>query len=189
MMKYKVGDKVKIRKDLEVGQAYGSCLFKREMKNLCGEIARIIEVHEHYGDYCVASSSFYWTDEMFEDDDTEVPKMNKCVVIDVDGNKVVARCGDKEGVARCHPDDDFDFYIGAKIALERLEDAEKPYGWLKEGMRYYVPEILYRKLYDNYVYGADDGDKLYIERGVVFRTKEEAIACAKKILAAVKQEG
>lgn len=61
---------------------------------------------------------------MFEDKDMEVQGMNKRVVINVEGNKVVARCGDKEGVARCHQDDTFDFFVGAKLALERLEEAE-----------------------------------------------------------------
>ena len=187
-MKHEVGDKVRIRKGLEVGNAYGSLLFKREMKDLCGKIARITEVHEGYGDYCVASSRFYWTDEMFEDVDTEVQKVNKRVIIGVDGNKVIARCGGKEGVARCHPDDKFDFYVGAKLALERLEEAEKPYGWLKKGMMYYIPNVDNNKLYTQFFYNAGCLGRMYMERGIIFRTKEEAIACAKKMLSAIKQE-
>ena len=35
-MKYKVGDKVKIRKDLKVGAYYGGCRFAPEMKDLVG---------------------------------------------------------------------------------------------------------------------------------------------------------
>lgn len=118
--------------------------------------------------------------------------MNKHVVIYVDGNKVVARCGDKEGVARCHPDDDFDFYTGAKLALERLEEAEKPYGWLKEGVTYYAPTVTAYNddsSYSLYTYDNDLLDKRNMEHGIVFKTKEEAIACAKMMLAAVKQEG
>lgn len=45
-MKYKVGDKVRIRKDLENGKVYGGCRFTEIMQNLCGKIARITEVHE-----------------------------------------------------------------------------------------------------------------------------------------------
>lgn len=131
----------------------------------------------------------YLSKEKFEDVDMEVQGMNKHVVIDVDGNKVVARCGDKKGVARCHPDDDFDFYIGAKLALERLEKAEKPYGWLRDGVIYFVPDVCRKELYDGCMYVADDWDKRAMERGIVFQTKEEAIACAKKMLAAVKREG
>jgi hypothetical protein len=129
------------------------------------------------------------TDEMFEDAGTGVQGMSKRVVIDVDGNKVVARCGDKEGFARCQPDDDFDFYTGAKLALERLEEAEKPYAWLKDGMEYYISDITTDNLYGPQIYSTDKWDKRYMERGIVFMTPEEAIACAKKMLAAVKQEG
>ena len=114
--------------------------------------------------------------------------MIKCVVIDVDGNKVVARCGDKEGAARCHPDDDFDFYTGAKLALERLEEAEKPYAWLELGASYYVPRPTVSDLYNTVTYTADDYDKRVMKRGIVFKTPEEAIECARKMLAAVKKE-
>lgn len=187
-MKYKVGDMVRIRKDLVVGDLYGSCLFVEGMQNLCGEIARITEVHEHIRDYCIASSHLYWTDEMFEDVDTEVQGMNKRVVIYDDENEVIAYCGDKVGVARCHPDDKFDFYTGAKLALERLEEAENPYAWLKERVEYYIPDVTDNDLYEIYSYEGDGWDRMYMERGIVFKTKEEAIECAKKMLAAVKQE-
>lgn len=193
MMKYKVGDKVRIRKDLTVDDNYDDVAdVVPQMLRYAGKVA-FIRVACGYDDTYkinIDGQHWWWTDKMFENVDTEVQKMNKCVIIDVYGeNKVVARCGDKEGVARCHPSDNFDFYVGAKLALERLEEAEKPYGWLSTGMRYYTPELLYRKPYNSYVYEADEVDKLYMERGIVFKTKEEAIECAKKMLAAVKQEG
>ena len=55
------------------------------------------------------------------------------------GEKVIASMGTKEGVARCSPEDEFDFFVGAKLALERLEEQCKPYAWLKDGMTYYYP--------------------------------------------------
>jgi hypothetical protein len=115
--------------------------------------------------------------------------MNKHVTIDVGGNKVIARCNGKTGVARCHPDDAFDFFVGAKIALERLEEADKPYSWLESGTRYYTPDITARSLYVEHAYATDIWDKRYMERDIVFKTPEEAIACAKKMLEVVKQEG
>lgn len=50
-----------------------------------------------------------------------VPENNKITLL-TDGVKVVkARCGWITATARCHDDDTFDFFTGAKIALERLE--------------------------------------------------------------------
>jgi hypothetical protein len=95
----------------------------------------------------------------------------------------------KKGVARCHPDDAFDFYSGAKLALERLKEAEKPYAWLEEGVTYYYPVPVVSSLYNSATYRTDDWDKRAMERGIVFQTPEEAIACAKKMLEVVKQEG
>ena len=46
------------------------------------------------------------------------------------GDKVVAKYGEKVGVAKCSPDDTFDFAVGAKLAFSRLmgepEDKPKP---------------------------------------------------------------
>lgn len=116
--------------------------------------------------------------------------MNKHVGVYVDGNKVIAvnlETG-KEGIARCHPDDTFDFFVGAKLALERLEEADKPYAWLELEASYYVPKPTLSNLYSTVTYTADDWDKRIMKRGIAFQTKEEAIECAKKMLAAVKQE-
>lgn len=191
MMKYKVGDKVRIRKDLVRGQKYGKYDVTSTMQELGGKTACITDVNVRNEAYHIDLDLdlLHWTDEMFEDVDTEVQKMDEHAIIYVDGNKVVAYCGDKEGVARCHPDDDFDFYVGAKLALERLEEAEKPYGWLKRGVVYYIPSVTPATLYESHKYDTDRWDERFMKRGIVFRTKEEAIACAKKMLAAVKQEG
>lgn len=65
MMRYKVGDKVKIRRDLEDGQKYGIYVVQ-EMQNLGGKTARITEVIDLYGMYHIDLDRYYWTDEMFE---------------------------------------------------------------------------------------------------------------------------
>lgn len=188
MMKYKVGDKVKIRKNLEIGRVYGHYYVTQRMHDLGGAIVRIAKVFKDAGCYRIDSCSLNWTDEMFE----EEKKMNDndSIRIIVNGNQVIAihmKTG-KRGVARCHPDDDFDFYVGAKLALERLEEAEKPYAWLKKGMQYYTSDITAENLCEPQIYGADRWDKSYMERGIAFKTKEEAIECAKRMLAVVKQE-
>jgi len=191
MMKYNVGDKVRIRKDLVRGQKYGKYDVTSTMQELGGKTACITDVNVRNEAYHIDLDLdlLHWTDEMFED--KKKMNDNDSIRILVNGNQVIAihmeTC--KRGVARCHPDDDFDFYVGAKLALERLEEAEKPYAWLKDGVEYYVSSVVHSSLYGPRIYNADKWDKRYMERGIVFRTKEEAIACAKKMLAVVKQEG
>ena len=182
-MKYKVGDKVKIRKDLKVGEIYGGCRFASGMQKLVGKIACIEVISKRAECYRIDSNHFLWTDEMFEG------KVKYSINISTDGNKVIAINEEtgKNGVARCHPDDEFNFYTGAKIALARLEEAETPFGWLKEGVRYYVLQLTFTDLCDEYWYGANNLDKRNLERGIIFQTKKEAIECAKKMLAVIKQ--
>ena len=47
---------------------------------------------------------------------------NKPIIIYKDGHNVVAldKNTGKRGIAKCHPDDEFDFYTGAKLAFSRL---------------------------------------------------------------------
>ena len=150
-MKYKVGDKVKIREDLRVEHLYGGRAWVTQgMYNLGGKIATIVDVSEHEGVYCIDldNSSYIWTSEMFEDVNKDVGKR---IVIEVDEGKVIARCSDKTGVAKLCDD----FYISAKIALERLKEAETPYAWLTKGTVYYVPKPSFNGLYDKYRYYGD----------------------------------
>lgn len=187
-MKYKVGDKVKIREDLLVKHLYAGHLWvTQEMHDLGGKIARITSVDEHQGVYNIdLDNSHAWSAEMFEVVNKDVGKR---VVIEIEGDKVVARCGDKEGKVRYRPDKNF--YDGAKIALERLKESDRPYAWLKEGVKYYTPAFgAYDEDDDLWlmsIYRGESIDKMNMKRGIAFKTREEAIACAKKMLAAVKQ--
>lgn len=71
MGKHEVGDVVFIRNDLEVGVVYGHCRFVNGMAHLLGKRAVIFN-HDGSGFYRIetedAVNSFWWSDEMFEDD-------------------------------------------------------------------------------------------------------------------------
>ena len=70
-MKYKVGDKVKVRKDLEVDKRYGTEEFIEEMEEYKGKIVTIDTVNED--DYYIEEDkqSWSWTEEMLEDIEEE----------------------------------------------------------------------------------------------------------------------
>lgn len=178
-MKHKVGDKVRVRKDLVIGRDYGKYFVSEIMSKKCGKTVKIKEVEDDF--YLLEGCGGYrWTEEMLE----EVEEMN--INITAAGNLVTAQMGDNYGVARCHPEDEFDIFAGAKLALERLEEKCKPYAWLKREVRYYVPYLLDDDLFTCRAYTDTECDVRLKNLGLIFKTKEEAIEAAKKMLAVVK---
>lgn len=70
-------------------------------------------------------------------------------------------------------------------------DAEKcevvTYKWRPEdGECYFVPAALSQELYYSYTFDDDPVDRMYLERGLICKTGEEAVNMAKKMLEAIK---
>lgn len=66
-MRYKVGDRLRVRKDLVVGDIYGGSIFTWRMYRLLGKIVKISEVYT--GFYSIDNPDYElcsWTDDMFE---------------------------------------------------------------------------------------------------------------------------
>ena len=129
-MKYKVGDKVRVRSWEDMKKEYGiaktgsipvrrDVSFVPEMKRLCGKELVISRVFQD--SYKVKDSDWYWTDEMFE-------PISHTIVIYKKDNQVIAldKTTGKTGIAYCNPEDTFDFFTGADLAYERLRGREKP---------------------------------------------------------------
>lgn len=129
-MRYKVGDKVRVRKDLEVGKYYGSDLFAKEMKKYAGKTTTVNKITSN-NKYRLEEdeNKWCWTDEMLED----VESVVMMIKIYQDGNKVIAKKGNTVGIAKCSPEDEFDIFTGVRLAIDRLEKECKPYSWLKRG--------------------------------------------------------
>ena len=72
-MRYKVGDKVKIRKDLDIDRLYGRDIkyfVTKSMYNLCGEIAHITAIDKCNNDLYfidLDDGEYGWVTDMFED--------------------------------------------------------------------------------------------------------------------------
>lgn len=122
-MKYKVGDKVRVRKDLRVNKVYGDLATVRGMMSFCGKEVTISKVL--YNGYELLEDGFLvkysWTDEMLE------PICTEKIVITSDGVTTTARKYDgknliKEAKAVCSKDDTFNFDVGAKLAMDRLAE-------------------------------------------------------------------
>ena len=73
-MRYKVRDKVRIRKDLEGDKIYGKVDMVSGMKKCLGEIAIITYVTERNYKIDIDKGNYFWSDEMFEDTESPIDK-------------------------------------------------------------------------------------------------------------------
>ena len=69
-MKYKVGDKVRVRSDLAVGEAYDGWYYDSNMSVKKGVLLTILEINP-WNYYVMDDGSEYWTDGMLEDIEPE----------------------------------------------------------------------------------------------------------------------
>lgn len=70
-MKYKVGDKVKVREDLEIGKTYGELTFSTQMREYKGQIVTTETADDDSYQIEEDNQYWYWTDEMLEDVEEE----------------------------------------------------------------------------------------------------------------------
>jgi len=120
--------------------------FMPEMREYCGKTVTIEDVMSYTREdrYRIkGGDGWCFSNEMFESPETmrayealkasrtpktpkapKPPKARKPIIIYQDGRKVTALDTEtgKSGVARCHPDDKFDFETGAGLAYLRLWD-------------------------------------------------------------------
>ena len=82
-MKYKVGDRVKIREDLIVGNEYGADDFAEEMELYKGGIATITDIYNNKYFIDVDDGEWHWTDEMFEDNVNSTLDEEKAQTVDI----------------------------------------------------------------------------------------------------------
>ena len=124
-MKYKVGDKSRVRKDLCRGSEYNDWMVVDVLMEYRGMTVTIADVDFDHYHIKEDSVRYAWTDEMLE------PICAEKIVITSDGVTTTARKYDgknliKEAKAVCSKDDTFNFDVGAKLATERLMAEDKP---------------------------------------------------------------
>ena len=129
-MKYKVGDKVKVREWDDMAKEFsvygngdirgiGVYFFAKSMKKLCGKTVTIKKVHAYGYEINEINDAYSFTDEMFE---------SPCLIIEHHGRTTVAHIGKRYGVARCNPSDEYDAMTGDILAVRRLYAKKKIIG-------------------------------------------------------------
>lgn len=121
MSKFKIGDKVKILDGSKIENYTGQ--WNMFMSTRVGEVHTIESVDP---DWTNGRVSYEFNDILFVWDERGLELVNEQkIVITTDGRITKARLYDNEklvrqAVARCAPDDKFDFNVGAGLAFERL---------------------------------------------------------------------
>lgn len=103
-MKYKVGDKVRVRSDLKERMGYGCQRFTDAMKKQMGKIVTISNVvDDRY--YYIKEDNYNWTDEMLElvEDELTAEEAIKILGEICCGNKLCGECpiGEAKGEMKC----------------------------------------------------------------------------------------
>lgn len=114
MSKFKVGDYVRVKKFKKRPIGWNP---EGKMDHLMGKICKVTNITA-FG--CIIYDKKY--DYSWCVRKEEVEKVPNTIVIYMIGNQVIAfdKATGEKAVAKCHPDDEFDFNIGAKLAFERL---------------------------------------------------------------------
>lgn len=150
-MKYKVGDKVKVREDLRLDRTYNKFTINRKMKKLAGTIVTIQRINENYYRIVEDDGMWGWTDEMFED--TEENKMDNNITVNMENLSQEER----------------------STLLSLIEKANKPKNkvWKPEKDETYYYLYSYGKIEEDTWDNANE-DRIRYAIGNCFKTREEA---------------
>lgn len=183
-MRYKVGDKVRVRKDLEIGQMFGdSYMFTRSMNRYSGSVLTIRSVNKDC--YGVEETYSCWVDDMFED---IVPK-KWCINISGEGDRTSAQLYiDNEPVPSKYAEvtryayDKFSVEAAAEAVVEKLF---KPVPKFQDGdivttgLAYYrvVGKPKYDSKHNSFAYNLTIGPSNTINTEVPFPENELTLVC------------
>ena len=117
---FKVGDIVRVRKDLVAGNWYGDfVLLEGIMQRCVGKKVEVITVSNKGYKCCYKEEDlyFYFSPEMLE----PISKAKEYTLIVTDKKVIILdKENKKRGLSTCHEDDVFQFEVGVKLAWDRL---------------------------------------------------------------------
>lgn len=183
-MRYKVGDKVKVRKDLVEG-SYDCAYFSKLMYDMRGETLTIRDIY--YGSaeyYYVEENSYIFSEAMLEDPCGMTIKSYITDVNVIVPNKIVEvffEDGGKEKMI-CHEEDTFDLRNCLFIAIAKhLYKSE----YTLEGIEYKANELKYLKKYVKIV---DSALKAYSKKEEDKKKQKDAEKVAKALAKRKKEK-
>lgn len=166
-MKFKVGDRVKVRKDLVNGKVYGKYIFINKMEKYKGKIVTIKAIFTNFYEIEEDRGAWYWTDEMFENKKQYTYEDLKKSPI---GTKLTFENG------KFLIKDEKDFYENSgscryEEELKNLKDNDGNYGKIIK-----IEEPEYKTVYEYKVEILDEAEKRYLREVIrPFRDKLEHI--------------
>lgn len=134
-MKFKVGDKVRVRDDLIAGEMYNHYMFSRGMIKYKGKILTIATKREDYYLLEEEDDDYCFTDEMLETV-KENQEITEQIIITREGSKMVGKyCKNEEIIETRLPyyTSELDFCEDAKVIIDRINEmiGEKNYSLIK----------------------------------------------------------
>ena len=134
-MKFKAGDIVRVKVFSKTPKGWND---DGRMDHLMGEVVKIDTVYNRIAMIYDVVEDRVWA---FSFDELE-PVTTDSIVIFRKGNQVIAldKVTGEKGIARCCPDDTFDFKTGAKLAFERLMKCDQ-----SDEPEYYSGKIVFTK--------------------------------------------
>lgn len=154
-MKFKVGDRVRVRKDLEYGNFYGGVRVNDEMVNNKGKVLTIIGIDNRT--YLVEGSTWFWTDEMFENKvDYTYEDLKKSPIgtkVMFENGKILIKLSDKRY--------DNEVYWREESDLEKMKDIVGNFGKIVK-----IEEPMYTTVYEYKPEILNEVEKRYL-RGVI----------------------
>lgn len=195
-MRFKVGDRVQVRGNLQADECYGGYEFLEKMtayRYAEGTVEKIFPGSELRQDaYYIRfdnlalqrGNRFVWSDMMLHP-----VKVRLMVSTDMAKEvRVHLFPGNFEGEARCCPDDTFSLAQGIQIAYTRAkrQQMNSLKDMPKEGQTIYIaaPGTLCK--FRTRLWVGGQCDRSYFDAGMVFDNKEDAIKTTEKMLAALK---
>ena len=167
-MKYKAGDKVKVRSDLEAGKRYGGDMFAEEMCKYEGKTLTIACVGQSI--YAVKENFYNWTDEMFENKKYTYEDLKKSPI----GTRVTFENG--EVLVK---DEESHFKNVSKCRdIVNLYNLKDNYSDLGKIIKIEEPE--YKTVYEAKPEILDEAEKRYL-RGVI-RPFRDKVTCIRKFV-------